>query len=50
MEGQDPVYMTAAASSEAFPMYVGYIGCAVAVFFFGSNWVPIKKFETGDGE
>ena len=28
---------------------VGYIGIACAVFFFGSNFIPIKKYETGDG-
>ena len=28
---------------------VGYIGIAFAVLFFGSNFIPIKKFETGDG-
>ncbi|XP_038056855.1 transmembrane protein 144-like isoform X2 [Patiria miniata] len=28
---------------------VGFIGAAVAVLFFGSNLVPIKKADTGDG-
>ena len=28
---------------------IGYIGVAVAVLFFGSNFIPIKKYETGDG-
>jgi hypothetical protein len=27
----------------------GLIGAAVAVVFFGSNFVPLKKYETGDG-
>ncbi|KAK8789862.1 hypothetical protein WA158_006642 [Blastocystis sp. Blastoise] len=27
----------------------GYIGTACAVLFFGSNFIPIKKYETGDG-
>ncbi|KAL5460463.1 hypothetical protein EMCRGX_G033914 [Ephydatia muelleri] len=27
----------------------GYIGAAVAIVFFGSNFVPVKKFDTGDG-
>ncbi|XP_041075647.1 transmembrane protein 144-like isoform X2 [Polyodon spathula] len=27
----------------------GYISCAVSVVFFGSNFVPVKKFDTGDG-
>lgn len=29
--------------------YLGYIGAIVAVLFFGSNFVPVKKYETGDG-
>ena len=32
------------------PIYWGYISCGIAVVFFGSNWVPVKKFETGDGK
>ncbi|XP_067898251.1 transmembrane protein 144-like isoform X3 [Heterodontus francisci] len=28
---------------------LGFIACAVAVVFFGSNFVPVKKFDTGDG-
>jgi len=28
---------------------VGYLCSLVAVIFFGSNFVPVKKFETGDG-
>ncbi|CAD5113163.1 DgyrCDS2352 [Dimorphilus gyrociliatus] len=31
------------------PTSVGFIGAGVAVIFFGSNFVPLKKFETGDG-
>eukprot|EP01087_Luapelamoeba_hula_P003875 TRINITY_DN1375_c0_g1_i3.p1 TRINITY_DN1375_c0_g1~~TRINITY_DN1375_c0_g1_i3.p1 ORF type:complete len:174 (+),score=9.08 TRINITY_DN1375_c0_g1_i3:62-583(+) len=27
----------------------GYIAAGVAVVFFGSNYVPVKRFETGDG-
>ena len=27
----------------------GYVGAAIAVVFFGSNYVPVKKFPTGDG-
>ena len=30
--------------------YVGYIGAIVAVLLFGSNFVPVKKYNTGDGE
>jgi len=31
------------------PEYVGFICCIVAGTFFGSNFVPVKKFPTGDG-
>ena len=27
----------------------GFIGIGTAVLFFGSNFIPIKKYETGDG-
>jgi len=27
----------------------GFIAAAISVLFFGSNFVPVKKFETGDG-
>ena len=35
---------------DAGPTYVGFICAGVAVLFFGSNFVPVKKFETGDGK
>ena len=28
---------------------LGYVACLVAVLFFGTNFVPVKKYETGDG-
>jgi len=31
------------------PLFVGFIAAAIAVVAFGSNYVPVKKFETGDG-
>jgi Transmembrane family, TMEM144 of transporters len=37
--------ITTALQSETF----GYIGAAVAVLFFGSNYVVAKKYPTGDG-
>lgn len=30
--------------------YLGYIGAIVAIVFFGSNFVPVKKYDTGDGK
>ena len=37
-------------SDNSIPTYQGIIAAAVAVLFFGSNFVPVKKFETGDGK
>ena len=28
---------------------IGYIACFVAVIFFGSNFVPVKRVATADG-
>ena len=28
---------------------VGYVACFVAVIFFGSNFVPVKRVATADG-
>lgn len=38
------------ATSDHHKDYLGYIGAIVAVLCFGSNFVPVKKYETGDGE
>ncbi|KAL8576337.1 hypothetical protein ACOMHN_048904 [Nucella lapillus] len=37
------------SGGDTYPSYVGFIATAVAVLFYGSNFVPIKKYETGDG-
>ena len=34
---------------ESIPEYLGYIACGVAVLFFGTNFIPVKQFQTGDG-
>jgi hypothetical protein len=41
---------TTAEPSASVPEVFGFIAAGVAVFFFGSNFVPVKRFETGDGE
>eukprot|EP00397_Hematodinium_sp_SG-2012_P070493 GEMP01129886.1.p1 GENE.GEMP01129886.1~~GEMP01129886.1.p1 ORF type:complete len:103 (-),score=12.46 GEMP01129886.1:193-501(-) len=28
---------------------LGYLCCFIAVLFFGSNYLPVKKFDAGDG-
>ncbi|CAG5116888.1 unnamed protein product [Candidula unifasciata] len=35
--------------SKPFPEYVGYISALVAILMYGSNFVPVKQFYTGDG-
>lgn len=37
------------APGTVYPQYVGYICCLIAVIFYGSNFVPVKKYSTGDG-
>ena len=39
---------TALTPTPPAPVY-GYIAVSVAVVLFGSNFVPVKKYETGDG-
>ncbi|XP_026531620.1 transmembrane protein 144 isoform X2 [Notechis scutatus] len=36
-------------SSNTTDLTIGFISSAVAVVLFGSNFVPVKKFDTGDG-
>lgn len=31
------------------PSYVGFICLTVSILFFGSNYLPVKQFQTGDG-
>lgn len=32
------------------PLVKGFVATAIAVICFGSNFVPVKKIDTGDGE
>ena len=34
---------------ESGPVYLGYIALLITVVGWGSMYVPIKKFQTGDG-
>uniref|UniRef100_A0A2H6N9T2 Transmembrane protein 144 n=1 Tax=Micrurus carvalhoi TaxID=3147026 RepID=A0A2H6N9T2_9SAUR len=36
-------------SSNTTDLTIGFISSAVSVVLFGSNFVPVKKFDTGDG-
>ena len=31
------------------PAFVGYLCMVVSSAFYGLNYIPVKKFETGDG-
>ncbi|XP_033743265.1 transmembrane protein 144-like [Pecten maximus] len=41
--------VTACTNADTLAPEWGYIAALVAVVFYGSNFVPVKKFETGDG-
>lgn len=43
------VTTTAHSGGGVSSVILGYIAVIVAVLLFGSNLVPVKKFETGDG-
>ena len=36
-------------SSNGADLTTGFIASIVAIVLFGSNFVPLKKYETGDG-
>ncbi|CAH6899574.1 transmembrane protein 144 [Phodopus roborovskii] len=36
-------------SSNGTDFTIGYLSSAVAILLFGSNFVPLKKYDTGDG-
>ncbi len=42
------IFTTTAAPAPISPSW-GYVGIIVAVFFFGSNYLPVKKYDCGDG-
>lgn len=44
-----PLGSTRAMSSNATDLTTGFIASIVAIVLFGSNFVPLKKYETGDG-
>lgn len=38
-----------ATCSSHSKQWIGYIGATIAVLGFGSNFIPVKKYNTGDG-
>lgn len=43
------VQLLATNTSNSTQLTYGFISCGVAVIFYGSNFVPVKKVNTGDG-
>jgi len=43
------IMTTADPPNQPLPMYWGFVAVALAAVLFGSNLIPVKKFETGDG-
>lgn len=44
------VIMTTQSQTHETSAVWGYVCALIAVFSFGSNFVPVKQFETGDGK
>lgn len=41
---------TGDGSGSNIPQFWGFIAAAISILFFGTNFVPVKKFDTGDGK
>ena len=41
---------TSSGGSEAKDVALGTFGALLAIVLFGSNFIPVKKYDTGDGE
>lgn len=41
---------SAVNSSNGTDLAIGFASSTVAVLLFGTNFVPVKKFDTGDGK
>lgn len=44
-----PTVTTPGCEKSDIPFYWGFISAAIAILFFGTNFAPVKKFDTGDG-
>jgi hypothetical protein len=49
MNNSTNLVTTTMAPAVTAPAYVGFITIAIAVLFYGTFLVPVKKFNTGDG-
>lgn len=36
-------------SKNGSQMWIGFLGALIAIALFGSNFIPVKKYDTGDG-
>ena len=41
---------TTESPGDVYPAYLGFVTAFIAVFFYGTNFAPVKKFDTGDGK
>uniref|UniRef100_A0A3B1JPJ0 Transmembrane protein 144a n=1 Tax=Astyanax mexicanus TaxID=7994 RepID=A0A3B1JPJ0_ASTMX len=41
--------MSSSNGTNSTDLVYGFVSCAVSVVFYGSNFVPVKKIDTGDG-
>uniref|UniRef100_A0A3B1J816 Transmembrane protein 144a n=1 Tax=Astyanax mexicanus TaxID=7994 RepID=A0A3B1J816_ASTMX len=44
-----PGLLGASNGTNSTDLVYGFVSCAVSVVFYGSNFVPVKKIDTGDG-
>lgn len=42
--------LAAADANATVPTFVGYVAAGISCFFFGSNLLPVKNYEVGDGK
>lgn len=47
--GAQRVWEAQEATAQGTGEATGYVAVVIAVLFFGTNFVPVKRFETGDG-
>nr|XP_055061489.1 transmembrane protein 144a [Misgurnus anguillicaudatus] len=46
---ESPQLLQVSNSTNSSGLIYGFISCAVSALFYGSNFVPVKKIDTGDG-
>ena len=44
-----PVFTDCGSVKGSHKAGLGFVACLISIVFFGSNYVPVKKYETGDG-